>query len=348
MPIKESAVRNKIIRDEVHKQVNDVNAIIKGLLAKKIAELKAQNPEGQQKEQEKQADYGQLYNSVVEALDNLKLEVLNNPTSETVRQVKLMLNDIVKNFKGMSTSSIKAILDLLYNFIPYTKAYKQPVSNIHNNDSNYSTEGNKTKELRRLIRDSLLRFVHENAKKYLGADIYPKTYDEAVKYFNIEELGNNIVDKENQDAKDRNNVPRNADIRNKAVSKVIDYFINHPLILGELYSSKSTIPTILKKHNADEIYNEKFKEYYNDELNNFVEKAVDARDGTSSVQDLETLLLANANASEIKRLKKALKQKVPIFKLLQDTSKPNSFNELCDIIKVADDMDLREELYDKL
>jgi hypothetical protein len=203
MPVKESGIRTKIMRDEVSRQVNDVNAIIKELLAKKIAELKAQNPEGQQKEQEQQTDYGQLYNKVVEALDSLKVELTTSPSTETVRQVKMMLNDIVKNFKGLPTSSVKAILDLIFNFIPFTRINKPPITDYNSNEKNYNKSNSKSAEVRRLIRDTLIKFVHDNSIKYLHSDLYPKSYEEAKQYFNIEQLSKDIVRTENLSRKSR-------------------------------------------------------------------------------------------------------------------------------------------------
>jgi hypothetical protein len=204
MPVKQSA-RTQIIRDEVNQQVNDVNAIIKSLLNKRIAEMNAQNPEGQQRHQEQQADYGQLYNKVVDALESLKVEITTAPSSETVRQVKLMLNDIVKNFKGLSTSSVKAILDLIFNFIPFTKINKPPVNDFNQSEKNYTKANSKSSEIRRLIRDLLIKFVHDNSIKYLQADIYPKSYEEAKEYFNIEDMSKAIVSTENKAVKDRMN-----------------------------------------------------------------------------------------------------------------------------------------------
>ena len=215
MPVKQSA-RTQVIRDEVNRQVNDVNAIIKDLLAKKISEMKAQNPEGQQIEQKKTADYGQLYNSVVEALESLKVEITTSPSTETVRQLRIMLNDIVKNFKGLPTSSVKAILDLLFNFIPYVRINKPPISNYNSNEKNFNKPNSKSSEIRRLIRDTLIKFVHENSIKYLHADIYPKSYEEAKKYFNIENLSKDMVKTENDSRQSRLDKREKEDALNEA------------------------------------------------------------------------------------------------------------------------------------
>ena len=78
-------------------------------------------------------------------LNNLKLDIVNGPSTETVRQVRLMLNDIVKKFKGMSSSSVKAILDQIYNFIPYTKISKTETGNFTHGNDNYQKKTNKIK-----------------------------------------------------------------------------------------------------------------------------------------------------------------------------------------------------------
>jgi DNA-binding transcriptional MerR regulator len=118
-----------------------------------------------------------------------------------------MLNDVLKNLKGQPTSNVKAILDLIFNFIPYTKTNKTDGELINYNDNNYvqAVAGSKTKnvEIRRLIRDIMLKFVHDNSIKYLGEDLYPKTYNEAKQYFNIEKIGQQVAEKETDENKSR-------------------------------------------------------------------------------------------------------------------------------------------------
>lgn len=346
---KKKEIKGRIVRDEVKKQVDNVKLIIQDLLRRKVAELRAQNPEGKQREEEQSADQGQLYTYVAQAIDNLKTELVNAPSTETVRQVRIMLNDIVKKFKGMPTSSIKAILDLMFNFIPFIKIKKDPTGAIHDDDSNYNNATGKQAEVRRLIRDLLLKFVHENAIRYLGADIYPKTYEEAVKYFNIEEKGTKLVDEETADAESRNNIPRNASIRNQAIQNVVKYFIDNPNALTEWFQSRASAQSVLRKVGAEDIYNDKFeKKVYDDALEKHVNKALERTNGFSAAESVARALLIDASDSQEKQIKKILSKKKPVFKTLVDILKPTTFKELINIIKVATNQEFSEHLLDKL
>ena len=352
MPIKESAIKTKIIRDEVARQVNDVNAIIKDLLARKVAELKAQNPEGVAREQEQQADYGQLYNNVQEALDNLKTDITTSPSSETVRQVKLMLNDIVKKFKGLSTSSIKAVLDLLFNFIPYTKIKNNPKSVPDNNDSNYTATNSKNTEIRRLIRDLLLKFVHDNSIKYLGADLYPKTYDEAVKYFNLEDIGNKALDNEVSDAKSRDNLPSNVNKRNQIIKVAIKHLIDNPEQLADYVSNdRASVIHTLRKFHAEDIYDPRFNDYYNDVVNKFLSDELAGVDGPTAVTNLAPALghIAGSAKTALKRqLRDATATPLTITKKLLSLAPPATAEQVLDIMKIASNNALRANLATEL
>ena len=184
--------KNHKLSTEIKRQVDDVHLLVQSLLAKKLAELKEQNPDGKRPEQKENSSAGELYTSVNEALDNLKVELKNNPSNETVRQVKLMLADISKQFKaGLPTGVIKAILDMIYRFIPIVSYDYKYVKKV-------GVGNTKTLEVRRFISELLLKFVHDSSIKYLGSNSYPKYLSEANKYLGLDEIGESQMREEKQ------------------------------------------------------------------------------------------------------------------------------------------------------
>lgn len=364
MPVKQSA-RTQVIKDEVNRQVNDVNAIIKDLLAKKISEMKAQNPEGQQREQEQTADYGQLYNSVVEALDNLKLDIVNGPSTETVRQVRLMLNDIVKKFKGMSTSSVKAILDQIYNFIPYTKISKTETGKFTHGDDNFQKKSNsnsKNTEVRRLIRDLLIKFVHDNSVRYLHADLYPESYEEAKEYFNIEDAINNqamvetkhkekrMFEKEQKTDSYRIKKEKEAlDARFQTYSQeLIKYFEENPAMYVEFLSLKSAFNTLARYGENTSALEDVGKDADYTSVLNEDRKAKLSKIVESDAVDEVAINLDHLSEPEKTSLKTRLRGKSDIFNFLIAEVNPQTASEFYNVLKIATNPKLRKQLANKL
>jgi hypothetical protein len=365
MPVKQSA-RTQVIKDEINRQVNDVNAIIKDLLAKKISEMKAQNPEGQQREQEQTADYGQLYNSVVEALDNLKTDLVNAPSTETVRQVKLMLNDIVKKFKGMSSSSVKAILDQIYNFIPFTKISKTETGKFTHGDDNYQGTkkgaSNKNAEIRRLIRDLLIKFVHDNSVRYLHADLYPESYEEAKEYFNIEDAINNQSMVETKHKEKRMFEKEQKTDRYKAIKakeakdaqfkiysqELIKHFEYNPVMYVEFLGLKSVFNTLARYGDDTSALEDVGKDADYISVLNEDRKAKLSKIVESDAVDEVAINLDHLSEPEKTSLKTRLRGKSDIFNFLISEVNPQTASEFYNVLKIAPDPKLRKQLANKL
>jgi hypothetical protein len=382
---KKKEIKGRIVRDEVKKQVDNVNLIIKDLLRRKVAEMKAQNPEGKQREEEQTADQGQFYNYVMEAMDNLKTELLNNPTTETVRQVRIMLNDVQKKLKGLPTSTVKAILDAIYNFIPFIKVKKLPKGEYKNEANNYSQSKDKSAEVRRLIRDMLIKFTHDNAIRYLGADIYPESYEEAKKYFDIEKKEDNVANElhDYREAK----LDRRETIKRKGEADLAEYETKQEASRVAREDAKRQTQ---EKHDAlVEVYNYFFDPTHFNVLRDTVVNRRSALDGLAragvDTTDLEALNSENdynrTLGDNLENMTKSISQKTAVNEVsdrinalngttrracrhyllanANDSAKvlnylaktripPSDLDELLHILKVSDKPDAVREVADKI
>ena len=382
---KKKEIKGRIVRDEVKRQVDNVNLIIKDLLRRKIAELKEQNPEGKQREQEQNADHAQLYNGVVEALDNLKLEVLNNPSTETVRQVRIMLNDVQKKLKGLPTSSVKAILDAIYNFIPLIKVQKLPAGKYNNEPKNFTDSKRKDAEVRRLIRDMLIKFTHDNAIKYLGADIYPESYEEAVKYFDIENKSNEVKDALVKQRDDKLDMREKAKVdteakqveyetkiedakaqrerekqlqkdKHDALVRVYNYFFdpaNFDVLLDTVLNNRSVIDGLSRAGiDTTDLEALNGEDDYNrtvgDNLETLV-KSVGQRTAVSEISDKINALVGTTRRGCKKYLLTHASDASRIFNYLAKTRiAPTDLDELLNIMKISDKPDAINEIANKI
>jgi len=299
MGILEKKKRKELIQSEVKKQVKNVSLIIQDLIARKIADLKAQNPEGHRQNAEQSADYGLLYNSVLESLDNLKTEMYGAISSETVRQVKIMLSDIQKKLKGLSTSSIKAILDAVFNFIPATVINKTPAGDYTSTQLNYTkaTTSQKASELRRVIRDMLLKFTHDNSIKFLGSNIYPLTYQEAKRYFDIEHKSNEMANDIKKHEKDQMNM------REKSIQDgILQYFYDPAHFKMLLYALENgSILNTLRHVGQDSRELKKLEDlnppdYYNDLVFGKLQEDLNAFDPSKAVNNVSDKINALSEA----------------------------------------------------
>lgn len=383
---KKKEIKGRIVRDEIKRQVDNVSLIIKDLLARKVAELRNQNPEGKQREEEQTADQGQLYTHVMESMDSLKTELLNSPSTETVRQVRIMLNDVQKKFKGLPTSTVKAILDAIYNFIPFIKVRKFAAGEYKNDANNYSHSKEKGAEVRRLIRDMLIKFTHDNAIRYLGADIYPESYEEAKKYFDIEKKEDNVKDElhnhregklgrrekakldneakqvqyetEITDAKaDKKRKSKLEENKRDALVQVYKYFFNPTnfnVLLDTIQNNRTAID-VLKSEGVDtrDLEALNHSDDYDNTVHNNLNMIIQDVNAGNAVNDI--LVRINAlSVRERRAIKKYLltnaNDKSKVYRYLSHTKlpAPADIKELTDLMKVSTDAENVYEIADRI
>jgi predicted transcriptional regulator with HTH domain len=315
-------------------------------------------------------------------MDNLKTELLNNPSTETVRQVRIMLNDVQKKLKGLPTSSVKAILDAIYNFIPFIKVKKQPAGEYKNDPNNYSQAKDKSSEVRRSIRDMLIKFTHDNSIRYLGADIYPESYEEAKKYFDIENKEKNVKDelhdyreaklnqkeaikrkgeadqvayetKQEASRVAREDAKRRAEEKRDALVQVYNYLFdpaNFEVLKDADLNRRSALAT-LQRYGEDTTNYEALNDEadYNKTLGDNIQNKVKALSKPDAVQNVLTEInttLSGANRRSAKNYLIANKNDPSrVLNYLGKTRiPPDNIRELISILKVASDPSLVQEV----
>ena len=160
------------IADIVKEEVIGAKQLMKDLLAKKISFYEDQAAAIKQQlplMASKKFDFGSYYSALLPQLEDIGLEIMTSPSTETARRVRALLADMKPKFQSMTSSEVKAILEVLFDFISYTGMKNTRDFNAHKFDADLYTftdkraEDKKTKEVRRLIQDLLIRFVHENS-----------------------------------------------------------------------------------------------------------------------------------------------------------------------------------------
>lgn len=192
----------KLIKDVVKSEVDNVRQLMDDLLKKKMDFYQAQA------DSQKislavppisKFDFGTFYQQLLLTVDDLGMEIIIGPSTETVRKLRAILGDIKSKFKSMTPGEIKPVLAMLYELIVYTgiRNYKDK-TNITFDKDLFSTKNTigidkKSKETRVLLQQILFKFVHENAIAYLGQDLYPNSYKEADMRNNFNQFANDVV-----------------------------------------------------------------------------------------------------------------------------------------------------------
>jgi hypothetical protein len=160
------------LRTAVRNEITNVRTMVKELLAKKIA--LAQYKEDKQKEGVTSAPsktrFGAFFERLQQDLTDITAELAVAPTADTARRVRGLLVDVRGKLADMTSGEVKLVLDMLFKLGGAASLRKySPTSKAH--------------EAQQLIKDSITRFVHENAIKYIGSDLYPATAKEAASVY---------------------------------------------------------------------------------------------------------------------------------------------------------------------
>ena len=155
--------REKLIKDVVKKEVDNVRKIIMDLLRAKVGSLGPKQPDSSQ--QIKRIDAGTVYNDIIKGLDNLKQELTIAPSSETVRQIKALLAYAGNAFPSLTNAEVRACLQKIHNFIPYVYVH---VNEKSRTTLNLAKSKDKQIEIRRVIREIILKFLKDNLIVFLN------------------------------------------------------------------------------------------------------------------------------------------------------------------------------------
>jgi hypothetical protein len=202
MAVKEINRKSKATKEQVNRQLKDIKLVIQDLLRKRVEELKALPQKQEQYQQSSSNESNSSYSKVTDFLDRIKLEIVDGPTSDTIRKFREFLNNVAVSFKDLPSGSVRNLLNLIFDFIPYTKISKYVSGNYESKKENYA--GNKKgSDIRILLRDTLLKFVHDNGIKYLNDNGYPETYKEALKYDEFKQNAELLAEQETARAKSK-------------------------------------------------------------------------------------------------------------------------------------------------
>lgn len=175
------------LRQVAKSEVNNVKSLIRDLVRKKITRAE------QSEQVQKQAvgntstankwDFAAFQLKLKETIDNITTEMRIAPTSDTVRMIRTLLNDCKAIIPNIQQTDVKIILDELF-------ALAGKIMVKFNNARGYHKAGagdrkgteavnSKMYETRVLAKELIVKFVHDNAIRYLGVDAYPLNQAEA-------------------------------------------------------------------------------------------------------------------------------------------------------------------------
>ncbi len=206
----------EMIRAAAKSEVGNVKSLIRDLVKKKIA--RAEEDEAAQKEAAgntsataSKSDFGAFYNKMLETISTIQTEMQTAPSSETVRAVRTLLTEAKNIFPLITTGEIQTVLQALYELAAavMVRASWAGDTKAGAKKGDYYlavNDNSKGYESRKLARVLLLKFVHENAIKYLGKDMYPLTAKEASKELTtiakqqISDVKKSVADREDSKA----------------------------------------------------------------------------------------------------------------------------------------------------
>lgn len=185
------ALEQKLIQDYVKSEVTDVKSLLRNLLEKRLE--RAQEVEAIQQPQAKPSINVVSYiNNLDKELEDLQIEILQSPSTETVRQVKRILSEIRSKLPQMTQADVKLTLDKLFNLMLYVGINDQRGKNKNSNHyaeskpSLFSKGNAKANDVRRLIQEMIIKFLHEMSGMYLGNSmLYPQSYEDLRDNFNL-------------------------------------------------------------------------------------------------------------------------------------------------------------------
>ena len=205
----------KLIKDVVKSEVDNVKQLMNDLLKKKMDFYQAQADSQKATfnvPPTTKFDFGTFYQQLQQSLEDLATEIITSASTETVRKLRAILGDMKSKFKVMTSGEVKTVLDMLYEFIVYTGLRNvQSKSSLTFDKNIYSAKNTKdfdkkSKEVRNLVQQILFKFVHENAIAYLGQDLYPPNFREAMAEYEFEDFAKMVIERLQNEEKNRDSL----------------------------------------------------------------------------------------------------------------------------------------------
>lgn len=151
--------------------------------------------------------------SFKEQLEDLKLELADAPSSDTVRRVKALLSYAKANLGKLDESDVRAVLDSLLTLAGYAviqvdraKTKNAEPTATFDKDLTKKSNAGKSSDIRRYVQDIVIKGVYELASQFLKTFDYPQSYEELRDYFDYNKNGKRLakaIVKAKQDITDR-------------------------------------------------------------------------------------------------------------------------------------------------